>query len=640
MTALLGIPLQALLAQLFVGLINGAIYALLSLGLAIIFGMLRVVNFAHGAFYMLGAFTIYLLGEHLGIGYWPGLVLAPLLVALLGAGIERTMLRRLYSFDPLYGILFTFGVALVLEGLFFHWFGTNGEYYAGPPSLRGAMNLGFMILPIYRAWVVVAALLVSLAIWLLVEKTKIGSYLRAATHDAALVQALGINVPLLMTLTFALSIGLAAFAGALTAPLFQVTPTMGQNLIIVVFAIVVIGGMGSIKGAITIGFALGLCEALVKIYYPQGASMTVFVLMILVLVVRPEGLFGGGASVPIGATSTDASVARKRHSRTTIMVTMFTILLIAIALPWIVYPLAAVNLLCMVLFAAAFNLLLGFVGLVSFGHAAFYGGAAYAAAYAVKAWNLNAEIALLFSVAFAAVLGLVMGYLAIQRTGIYFAMITLALAQMFYFICLRVPLTGGDDGIQGVPAANLFGAVPLDTPDAKYYFTAVVVLAGLWMIWRVVHSPFGYVLQAIRDNEARTISLGYRVDRYKLGAFVISSALAGLAGGLKAISFQFASLTDVAWHTSGDVILATLLGGIGTMLGPIVGAAFTSGLDRFLATAGLPSHLVLGVVFIIVVLSFRRGIVGAQLPKWPRKRGASLSIIQSDKKTSRELKNG
>lgn len=618
-----GISVQALFGQLLVGLINGSMYALLSLGLAIIFGMLRVVNFAHGAFYMLGAFAIYLLGQHAGLGYWPSLIVAPLLVAVFGAIIERVMLRRLYGVDHLYGILLTFGMALVLEGLFIHWFGTGGEYYAPPQSLSGAINLGFIVLPIYRAWVILIALLVSVGIWLLIEKTRMGSYLRAATHDAALVQALGINVPLLMTLTFALSVGLAAFAGALSAPLFQVTSTMGQHLIIVIFAIVVIGGMGSIKGAIITGFALGICEGLVKFFYPPAAGLTVFVLMVLVLLVRPEGLFGGGASAPIGATNGDITTSRIRYSRATVVATMAGIIVLVALLPFLVYPLAAVNLLCMVLFAAAFNLLLGFVGLASFGHAAFFGLAAYTAAYSVKTWGFTAEAALILAMVFASLLGLAMGFLAIRRKGIYFAMITLALAEMFYFICLRVPLTGGDEGIQGVPPARLFGIVPLDAPIVKYYFTAVLVLAGLWVVWRVVHSPFGYVLQSIRDNEARAISLGYRVERFKLGAFVISATLSGLAGGLKAISFQFASLNDASWQMSGDVLLATLLGGIGTMLGPVVGAGITVGLDRFLATSALPSHVVLGVVFILAVLLFRRGVVGTLLPGLMAERNSS-----------------
>jgi branched-chain amino acid transport system permease protein len=564
---------------------------------------------------MLGAFGALLLLQHAGVGYWPALLLAPLLVAAFGVAIERTLLRRLYRLDALYGMLFTFGLAMLVEGLFTEWYGTGGQYYAMPESLSGTVDLGFMVLPIYRAWVM------SIGIWLLIEKTRIGSHLRAATHNPRLVQVLGINVPLMMTLTFALGVGLAAFGGVLSAPLFQVTPLIGQNIIIIVFAVVVIGGMGSIRGAIVTGYALGICEGLAKVFYPQGASMTVFVLMVLVLLLRPEGLFGsGGSSAPAEAHE---EVHRQEVPRRRQQLAALGLLAVLAVLPWFVYPVVAMNILCFALFAAAFNLLLGYVGLLSFGHAAFFGGAAYVSAYAVKAWGLGAEWALLLAIAFAAVLGLVIGFLAIRRKGIYFAMITLAMAQMFYFICLQLPFTGGDDGIQGVPAARLFGVILLDDPMVKYYAVAAFTVLGLAIVWRVVHSPFGFVLQAIRDNEPRAISLGYRVDRYKLGAFVISAALAGLAGGLKAIAFQFASLTDVAWQTSGTAILTTLIGGIGTMLGPIVGSAIVVGLERVLATSGHPSHVVLGVIFMLAVLLFRRGVVGIRMSAL-RKRFAAL----------------
>ncbi|TFZ02931.1 branched-chain amino acid ABC transporter permease [Ramlibacter henchirensis] len=615
MGTLIGIPLQAFLSQLLVGLINGSMYALLSLGLAVIFGMLRVVNFAHGAFYMVGAFAAWMLQQYLELGYWIGLVVAPLLVAALAMLVERSMLARLYRLDALYGMLFTFGLALAVEGLFFEWFGTGGQFYPVPEQLAKSVDLGFMVLPLYRAWVVVVSLVVSLGVWLLIEKTRIGAQLRASTHNPGLVQIFGINVPMLMTLTFALGVALAAFGGVLSAPLFQATPLMGQNIIIIVFAVVVIGGMGSIRGAIVTGYALGLCEAVAKIVYPQGAGMTVFVLMVLVLLLRPQGLFGGG--VPAAAASHEEVHRHSASPRAQLAIAGATLLAFAV-LPWVIYPVAAMNILCFALFSAAFNLLLGYVGMVSFGHAAFFGGAAYVTAYSLKTWGVTAEVALVLSVTFAALQGLVIGYLAIRRKGIYFAMITLALAQMFYFICLQVPATGGDDGIQGVPPARLFGVLVLDDPTVKYYVVAAAVVLGLGIVWRVVHSPFGYVLQAIRDNEPRAISLGYRVDRYKLGAFVISSALAGLAGGLKAIAFQFASLADVAWQTSGVAILTTLIGGIGTMLGPIIGSALIVGLERFLATSGYPVHVVLGVVFMLAVLAFRRGIVGFARPMFKR----------------------
>lgn len=295
MTMIFGVPVQALMGQLLVGLINGSFYALLSLGLAVIFGLLRVINYAHGAQYMLGAFTALLLLTVGGVNYWFALILAPVIVGLFGAVIERTMLSRLYKLDHLYGLLFTFGLALVIEGTFRYFYGASGKPYAPPSQLTGAVNLGFMFLPIYRGWVVVASLAVCIAVWLLIEKTKLGSYLRAATENPVLVQAFGVNVPLLLTLTYALGAGLAGFAGMLAAPVYQVSPLMGSNLIIIVFAVVVVGGMGSILGAIVTGYLQGVIEGLTKVFYPEASNIVIFVIMAIVLILRPAGLFGKDA---------------------------------------------------------------------------------------------------------------------------------------------------------------------------------------------------------------------------------------------------------------------------------------------------------------------------------------------------------
>jgi branched-chain amino acid transport system permease protein len=292
---ILGIPIQAFAGQLLVGLINGSFYAMLSLGLAIIFGLLRIINFAHGAQYMLGAFVGYLMLAYLGIGYWPALILAPVVVGLFGVAVERLALSRLYEVDHLYGLLFTFGLSLVIEGVFRYYYGVSGNPYPVPAALAGATNLGFMVLPIYRGWVVVASLVICLGTWLLIERTKFGSYLRAATENPKLVQAFGVNVPLLLTLTYGLGAGLAGLAGVLAAPVYQVSPLMGSNLIIVVFAVVVVGGMGSILGAIVTGYMLGLAEGLTKVFYPEASSIVIFVIMAIVLLIRPAGLFGKDA---------------------------------------------------------------------------------------------------------------------------------------------------------------------------------------------------------------------------------------------------------------------------------------------------------------------------------------------------------
>ncbi|WP_185984973.1 branched-chain amino acid ABC transporter permease [Aureimonas mangrovi] len=311
------------------------------------------------------------------------------------------------------------------------------------------------------------------------------------------------------------------------------------------------------------------------------------------------------------ADTTLALSGSRRRAQSPVRLILLALALAGLlAAPYFLYPIFVMKVLCFALFAAAFNLLLGYTGLLSFGHAAFFGGAAYFTAHAVKVWGWNPEFGILVGVAGAALLGLVIGFLAIRRQGIYFAMVTLALSQMFFFFCLQAPFTHGEDGLQGVPRGSLFGVINLSDAYAMYYFVLAVFLIGLFAIYRIVHSPFGMIMKSIRENENRAISLGYSVRSYKLAAFVMSAALAGLAGGTKALVFQFATLTDVTWQMSGEVILMTLLGGIGTLLGPLVGATLVVTLQNYLATSAFPVTVITGVIFMVCVLTFRRGIVG------------------------------
>lgn len=292
MTDLFGIPIQALLGQVLLGLVNGSFYAVLSLGLAVIFGLLNIINFAHGALYMLGAFLAWMGLSYFGVNYWVMLVVAPLLVGVFGIILEKTLIRHLYKLDHLYGLLLTFGLTLLLEGVFRSFFGVSGQPYSTPALLQGGVNLGFMYLPIYRAWVVVASIIVCLATWFMIEKTRLGSLLRAGTENPKLVEAFGVNVPRMVTLTYGFGVALAGFAGVLAAPVMQVSPLMGSNLIIVVFAVVVIGGMGSIMGSILTGLGLGVIEGLTKVFWPEASNTVVFIIMVIVLLLRPAGLFG------------------------------------------------------------------------------------------------------------------------------------------------------------------------------------------------------------------------------------------------------------------------------------------------------------------------------------------------------------
>jgi branched-chain amino acid transport system permease protein len=292
MTDILGIPIQALFGQLLLGLVNGSFYAVLSLGLAVIFGLLNIINFAHGALYMLGAFVAWMGLQYLGLNYWVMLIAAPLVVGLIGIILERTLIRHLYKLDHLYGLLLTFGLTLVIEGLFRSMYGVSGQPYATPKLLQGGVNLGFMFLPTYRAWVVVASIVVCLLTWFVIEKTRLGALLRAGTENPKLVESFGVNVPLIITLTYGFGVALAGFAGVLAAPILQVSPLMGSNLIIVVFAVVVIGGMGSIMGSIVTGLGLGIIEGFTKVFWPEASSTVVFIIMVIVLLLRPAGLFG------------------------------------------------------------------------------------------------------------------------------------------------------------------------------------------------------------------------------------------------------------------------------------------------------------------------------------------------------------
>ncbi len=619
MTTILGVPSAVLYGQLLLGLINGAFYAMLSLGLAVIFGMMNIVNFAHGAQYMMGAVGAWLLLNFFGVGYWWALVLVPLGVGIVGIAIERLLLRKLYKLDHLYGMLLTFGLALIVQGVFSDWFGSSGQPYAIPPELTGGRNLGFMFLPNYRAWVICASLVVCLGTWYVIERTKLGSYLRAATENPLLVQAFGIHVPRMIMLTYGAGVALAALAGVLAAPIYQVSPSMGADLLIVVFAVVVIGGMGSIMGAIVTGFLVGIIEGLTKAFYPEASTTVVFVVMAIVLLLRPAGLFGSKpepAHVQHDSASLPATSSRVERAIFPAMALCFAVA------PLVVYPGFLMKAMLFGLFACAFNLIAGYGRLVSFGHAMFLGSAGYVCGHAAKVWGLTPELAILAGTATATALGLVSGWLAIRRSGIYFAMVTLAFAQMIYFIAVQAKFTGGEDGLQGVPRGMLFGLIDLSQPQNLYFFVLAIFLGGVAVVMRVVKSPFGQVLKAISEHEPRAQSLGFATDRYKLVAFTLSAALAGLAGSTKAIVMQIASLTDVHWSMSGEVLLMTFLGGVGTLYGPVVGAFIVIAMQNYLAALGQWVTVIHGAIFVVCVLAFRRGLVGEFIALWSRLRFA------------------
>ena len=618
MIDLSGIVSPALVGQLTLGLINGSFYAMMSLGLAIIFGLLNVANFLHGAQYMMGAFTAWMLLQWLGIGYGYALVIAPLVVGFSGIVLERLFLRRLYHLDHVYGLLLTFGAALVVQGLYRKAFGSAGVPYANP--MPGGIRTAIGYLPYYRLWALAATFTVCIVTWYVIEKTKLGAYLRAAIERPDLVRGFGINVPLMVNLVYGAGVGLAGLAGVFAAPIYNVSPLMGSNLVVVIFAVVVIGGMGSIKGAIITGYMLGLAEGLMRYYYPPLSDTVVFIIMTVVLLTKPAGLFGKGVIAQHAALSVGnqaaASVALVRGYARWI-VPAICVAALAVA-PFAVYPAFLIKVLCFAVAASAINLLLGYLGVLSFGHAMFFGFSAYASGYMAKAWGVPPEWAILAAALASVALGAIVGVIAIRLQGIYFAMATLALAQMVYFFCLQAPFTNGEDGIQNIPRGIAFGVWDLKSDISAYYFVLLICGAAILAVARLVHSPFGRIIAAVRDSEPRAISLGYDANRIKLVVFVFSAGITGLAGATKAIALQIATLTDVEWQMSGEFLLMTLVGGLGTIAGPVVGAFVLISMETYMSALQDLVTVFQGVVFFVVVLAFRAGIVGSLSRLWQK----------------------
>lgn len=602
------VSIPVLVGQVFIGLINGGFYALLSLGLALVFGLLRIVNFAHGAMYMLGAFVAWMLLNYFGIGYWAALVIAPPIVGLFGIVLERFLIRRIYNLHHIYGLLLTFGMVLIIEGAFTQNYGTAGQPYAIPDALRGGVEFWQIYMPNYRIWVLVASLLGCGACWYVVEKTKIGSYLRAGTENPDQVRAFGFNVPRMIMLTFGAGCALAAFGGVLAAPVYQVSPIMGSSIIIIVFAVVVIGGMGSIKGAVASGFMLGFLEGLAKAIVPELSGVVFFLVMILVLMFKPAGLFGSKEGTYVG----DVPLAPREGAfdKGSKFIGQ-ALLALALIVPFLdIYTGFFMKAMTFALFASAYNLSLGYGAVFSFGHAGFFGAGVYAAAYALKFWGFTPELAILLGGAVGALLGLGYGFIALRRQGFYFAMVTMGLAQMIFYFIEHSPYFGGEDGLRGIPSGLLFGLFDMNNTMVLYFFVFAVTLLGLGVIHRVIHSPLGNVMKAVRENQPRAVSLGYSPERTKMIALTISATLSGVAGSMKVLFLPIASLSDVHWSMSGEPILMSLVGGIGTFLGPVIGATTMVMIEGYLAELGAWYKVVQGGIFIVCILAFRRGIVG------------------------------
>lgn len=599
---------QYYLGQIFNGLVSGGFIALMSLGLSIIFGTMRVVNFMHGALYMLGAFAAYLAGRWLGLPLWVVLFAAPAAVALIGLILERLLLRHLYSSDITYTLLLTFGLTLIIEDTVRNFIGVQGAPFLVPTVLSGAVDLGFIIYPKYRLFVLAVSILACAGTWLALERTRFGTLVRAGTERPNLLRCFGVNVPLLVSGTFAFGTGLAGLAGVLAAPITDVSPFMGDDMIAIAFAVVVVGGMGSIAGSIITGFAAGVLSALAAIWYAPAAEVVIYVLMMLVLLVRPGGLFQGVDIAHFAPHHTPITLQARRLLASPKLAGLS--LAAAIILPWLIYPLVATDVILWGLFAVGFDLLYAFAGLLSFGQGAYWGGAAYLTGIAVAELGFPPWIGLLFGIATTTAIAALVGLLVTRKQGIYFAMVTFAFTEIVYFVVNQLPqYTGGENGLHGVVRGTLFG-LPLKNDIVFYYLSLTIVILTLLFVFRVVRSPFGLSLTGARDSERRMASVGYNVQTLRLLAYILSGFVISVAGGLYVLAHEFVSLDAIYWRASGEPIMMALLGGTGTIYGSMVGALLVVVVRDALSTLTDNGSLVLGIIFVIVVMGLRRGLLG------------------------------
>ena len=594
--------------QIFNGLVNGGFIALMSLGLSIVFGMMRVVNFMHGAMYMLGAFAAFLAGSHFGISLLLALPLAWILVGGFGVVLERLLLSRLYRLDPAYNLLLTFGLTLIIEDVMRSLFSTTGAQFLVPHMLSGAVYLGFTYYPKYRLFVLAVSVLLCLAAWFVLERTRYGALVRAATERPTLLKCFGGNVPLLMSGTFFCAAGLAGVAGALAAPIRSISPFMGQEMISVTFAVVVAGGMGSIAGSVVMGFVVGLLSAMAALWYPAISTAIIYIVMLVVLVVRPGGIFRG---VDISHFPLHYTPMTERARRIFLSPGVaLGCLCVGLALPWLVYPSVATDIILWGLCALGFDLLFAFAGLLSFGQAAYWGAAAYITGVLISKFGLPSWEGFLLGIMGSTALSVGFGFIIAQKKGIYFSMITFAIAQIVYFAVNQLSAyTGGEDGLHDVIRGTLFG-FSLDDDRVFYYLSLGFVVLMVAFVLRILRSPFGMSLVGARENERRMMSVGYNVYLLRVQAYILSAFIISVAGSLYVLNHQFVSLEAVYWRASGDPVMMTLLGGAGTVFGPLLGAGIVLLIRNVLSTITDSGSLVLGCLFVVVVLLFRRGILG------------------------------
>lgn len=607
--------LDLLALQLLNGIALGVLYMLIASGLSVIFGMTDIINFGHGALYMLGAYLGLSVINATG-SFWLALLIAPLVLGVIGALLERTTLHKIYDRDPLYHIILTFGFVLMIGDVVEYIWGRSPQQFPGPAGIEGAMQLGPIFYPQYKLFLIVAGITVAGAVWLLFEKTDFGLIVRAGAQSPGTVRIMGVNISNYFTLVFGLASVLAGIAGVLSGPFLNVTPTMGENILIVAFITVVIGGLGSFRGSVIAALLVGLVQSLGTIFVPQLTGFLIYLLMIGVLLVRPQGLLGEynvrSESTKVLFNETIAPVSLTDRRVIPVLVVLALVPL-GIDIAFSSYFVGLLSLMFIwALLALSLDMVMGYMGLLSFGHAAFFGLGAYVTGLTVLHVYNSFLLAAIIAILLSTLLAWVIGALSIRLTGVYFAMITLAFAQMLYQASLTWDgLTGGSNGLSGLPRIELFGSGLINLGDTVtfYYFSLLIVLAVYVGVVKLLDSPFGRVVTAIRESERRVSFLGYDTNVYKRRAFALSGGVGGLAGVLLATYQSFVSPSTLHWLVSGDAVIAMMFGGMGTLFGPMLGGAMFVAISEILSSYTNHWRFIFGFLLVLIVMSAPRGLI-------------------------------
>ncbi len=611
-----------LITQLVNGLVYGMLLFLLSAGLSLIFGLMNVVNLAHGSFFMLGAFTGLSIAQVTG-SFWLAMVLAPFIGLGLGVVMERLFMRHLYARGHLDQVLLTFGFTFVFVDVVKWIWTANIRSMEPPPVLAGMVPLLDGLIPSYRLFLIGFGGTVALLMWLLLERTRVGAMVRAGVDDSAMAIGLGINVTLLFTAIFGLGSALAALAGVAAGPMLGLYPGMDIDIMIPAFIVIVIGGMGTLRGAFVGSLLVGLADTIGKAYFPSAAMFLIYLLMVVVLIARPQGLFGTLKTADASVVSAAPPPARWATPATAAWTPLAGILILLAALPLYAGPYfnnLLVEVLIFGILAMSLDLLLGYTGLMSFGHAAFFGLGAYVTVILGTTYGLDGWTGMAAGVGAAALAAAVIGSFCTRVNGIPFLMLTMAFSQLLYSLSLKWrEVTGGSDGIGGLARPTLFGRSLID-PHLFYYVVLAVFVVAFFAMHRLIASPLGHVFVGIRENEQRMLAIGYPTRRYKIIAFTIAGSFAGLSGGLYALFNGFISPDSLYWTASGDVLIMVVLGGAGTLTGPVLGSAIFMLMKNIVSNYTDHWMLIIGAVFVACVMFFRRGAYGsflqARLPAW------------------------